>query len=279
MIDFSKIDYISLMCDFGLKIIEAILLIIICIFIKKCFVKLTHRLLIKEMANHGLISFFDACIKVLIYIFMIMGVVSIFGLPTSSFLAVLGSIGLSIGLALQGSLSNVAGGILIILLKPFKVGDYIKEDNKGNAGTVISISIFHTKLQTPDCKLIVIPNGFLSNSSLTNFSHFSMRRLDMFFDIPYNCDINLVKEAIYKTANKYFNHDLFSDDQLSVFIDSFTSSSIKFVLKMYVVNDEYWNCYYAINEDINAELKKINVSMPFNQLDVHIIKDHENVNE
>lgn len=278
MIDFSKIDYISLMCDFGFKVVGAILLIIICIFIKKCFVKLTHRLLIKEIANHGLISFFDACIKVLIYIFMIMGIVSIFGLPTSSFLAVLGSIGLSIGLALQGSLSNVAGGILIILLKPFKVGDYIKEDNKGNAGTVVSISIFHTKLQTPDCKLIVIPNGFLSNSSLTNFSHFSMRRLDMFFDIPYNCDVNLVKEAIYKTANKYFNHDLFSDDQLSVFIETFTSSSIKFVLKMHVVNEEYWNCYYAINEDINEELKRINVSMPFNQLDVHIIKDKENVN-
>ena len=273
MFDYSKIDYMAVISDFGFKLIGSVVLIIVGLFIKKIILDLCHRLLSKQPNNEGLISFFNAFIKILIYIFILMGIISIFGLPTSSFLALLGSIGLSIGLALQGSLANVAGGILIILLKPFKVGDYIKEDNKGNAGTVVSISIFHTKLITPDCKLIVIPNGFLSNSSLTNYSHFSMRRLDMFFDLPYGCDVNLVKSTIYKVANQYFNHDLFSDDQLSVYIDSFGDSSIKFVLKMYVVNGEYWDIYYAINEKINLEFKLVGISMPYNQLDVHVIND------
>lgn len=273
MFDYSKIDYMAVISDFGFKLIGSVVLIIVGLFIKKIILDLCHRLLSKQPNNEGLISFFNAFIKILIYIFILMGIISIFGLPTSSFLALLGSIGLSIGLALQGSLANVAGGILIILLKPFKVGDYIKEDNKGNAGTVVSISIFHTKLKTPDCKLIVIPNGFLSNSSLTNYSHFSMRRLDMFFDLPYGCDVNLVKSTIYKVANQYFKHDLFSDDQLSVYIDSFGDSSIKFVLKMYVVNGEYWDIYYAINEKINLEFKLVGISMPYNQLDVHVIND------
>ena len=100
-----------------------------------------------------------------------------------------------------------------------------------------------------------------------------MRRLDMFFDLTYDCDSELVKNTIYKVANQHFNRDLFNDDQLSVYIDSFGESSIKFVLKMYVVNDEYWNTYYAINEQINLEFKLVGLSMPYNQLDVHIIND------
>lgn len=186
--------------NFALQVIIAIVVYAVGAKIIKMTVKIVRKALERRNTDIGVIQFLSAVIRYSMYFVLFMMILNLFGIATTSAVAVLGSCGVAVGLALQGSLANFAGGVLILLLKPFVVGDYIIEGS--NEGTVYEISIFYTKLKTVDNKVIVIPNGNLSNSSLINVSHMDKRRVDVAVGIAYEADIRTAKDILYKVAEE-----------------------------------------------------------------------------
>ena len=176
--------------------------------------------------------------------------------------------GVAVGLALQGSLSNFAGGVLILLLKPFKVGDYIIEHSHNNEGTVTEISIFYTKLLTVDNKLIVIPNGTLSNSSLTNVTNKDRRRVDLVVGIAYEADIRTAKDVIYAVAEK--EEARIPEEKPVVYVDNLAASSVDIGLRVWVKTGDYWPARWRMTENIKYALDAKGISIPYQQIDVQI---------
>ncbi|NLG04831.1 MAG: mechanosensitive ion channel family protein, partial [Clostridia bacterium] len=193
-------DYLSNLPEkllpFGIKIVLALIVLLIGLELIKILRKILKKSLTKASVELGTIQFLDSCIKITLYVVLIFLLASWFGLDTTSAIAVLGSLGLTIGLAMQGSLANFAGGVLILVNKPFRVGDYIVEDTKGNEGTVTKIDIMYTRLVTIDNKMVVIPNGVLANSSLTNITSLEARKLNLTVGISYHSDIREAKKLI-----------------------------------------------------------------------------------
>ena len=208
----------------GLQVVFAFVCLFIGMKLIKWVRKITKKCLVRAIADTGLIQFLDAFIKVSLMILLVAGLATSFGIQVASLVAVLGSAGVTLGLALQGSLSNFAGGVLILLLKPFKVGDYIKEDTNNNEGTVIEISLFYTKLATADEKIIVLPNGTLANNSLTNVTGAETRRLDLKIGVAYDSDIKKVKEVIQKLLDA--EEGILKDKETNIFVDNLADSSI-----------------------------------------------------
>ncbi|MEG0108796.1 MAG: mechanosensitive ion channel, partial [Lachnospiraceae bacterium] len=182
--------------------------------------------------------------------------------------AVIGSAGIAIGLALQGSLSNLAGGILILLLKPFVVGDYIIEHNQNNEGTVKEIQIFYTKLATMDNKIIVIPNGSLANNSLTNVTGKDERRLDLQVDISYKADLKKTKQLIEQLLRE--DGQILVNQELAVFVDQLGQHSVVIGIRAWVKTEEYWNTRWRILEEIKETFEREAIEIPYNQLTVHM---------
>ena len=192
-----------------------------------------------------------------------------FGLDTASVAAVLASGGVALGLALQGSLSNFAGGVLILILKPFRIGDYIIAN--GMEGTVIGIDIFYTKLRTGDNRVVVLPNGTLSNSDLINASQEPIRRVDLVASVDYESDIRMVKSLLFEIATD-LSYSLKGDEEhpIQVYVDSFGDSAINVGLRFWVNAGDYWAAKWEANEQIKDVFDKAGISIPFNQLDVMI---------
>ena len=182
----------------GVKVVVTIILVIIGLKLISLLRKIVRKSLEKTKLEKGVIQFTDSFIKTVLTIFLFIGVAVNFGLEATSIAALISSVSIAIGLALQGSLSNFAGGLLLLALKPFKVGDYIKEDTHGNEGTVKEISLFYTKLLSYDNKTIVLPNGILANSSMVNYSGDGKRKIDLRFEISYDADIKKTREVVSK---------------------------------------------------------------------------------
>lgn len=211
-----------------------------------------------------LLSFINISLKV---IFLVVAA-GIIGLKTTSLVTILGSAGIAVGLALQGSLSNIAGGVLILLLKPFRVGDYIIEDNKGNEGTVMAIDIFYTRLQSADNKTIVIPNGILSNSSLTNVTKQDKRRLDLYVSIEYSQNLHQVKELLMEVIKE--EEHVLLDDEISIFVSEFEASSLRIGVRAWVPMDFYWLARWSALEHIKDKLDGNNIQIAYNHLNVNV---------
>ena len=230
------------------------------------------RNMIKKIMNRhnietGVVQFVDSLVKWIGYIVMIVIILNLFGIETSSMAAAIASLGVTAGLAMQGSLSNFAGGVLILLLHPFRVGDYIKEDTHGNEGTVKEISLFYTKLATIDKKIIVIPNGVLANSSLTNASASDIRLLDLDFTIGYDDDIKKAKDVLKSVAE---NEDRRLKDQpVSVFVRNLGDNAVTIAVRLSVKNDDYWDVRSDLIEAEKYALDNNGISIPYPQLDVH----------
>ena len=190
------------------------------------------------------------------------------GIPTSSVIAAISAAGLAIGLALQGSLSNFAGGVLILLFKPFDIGDYIKEDTHGNEGTVEGIDLFYTKLKTPDNKQVVVPNGILANSSLTNFTSQNMRRVDITVGISYDSDIKLAKSILLDIINA--DERVLKDQDINVFVAELAESQVTLGTRFWVATDDYWQTKWDMLELYKEQLEGNGIDIPFNQLCVTI---------
>ena len=186
------------------------------------------------------------------------------GINLSAAVTALASVGLTFGLAFQGALSNFAGGFIILVFRPFKVGDYI--DTHTDSGTVESIAIFHTRLRTPDNKLISVPNGALSNASIVNYSALPTRRLDFSFRVDYGSDINKVKEVLVGIAES--QDALIKDQGIVCKINSFDNSAINIILRFWVNKEDYWDTYFSVNEQVNEAFGEQGIVVPYQQIHV-----------
>jgi small conductance mechanosensitive channel len=189
-----------------------------------------------------------------------------FGITASSVIAVIGSVGLSIGLALQGSLANFAGGVLILMLKPFKVGDYIVEDSHGNEGTVTEIQLFYTKLLTLDNRTVILPNGDLSNTSLTNVTQQDKRMVQIKVGISYHADIRKAKSVLETVvANE---QKRLPDEPYQVYVDSLEDSSVSLGIRVWTKSEDYWDVRWRLTENVKYAFDENDIEIPFPQVEV-----------
>ena len=257
--------------DFGIKVVLAFVIYFVGARLIKFLRKLLQRFLDRTNVDKGVKQFLDSLTKVVLYFFLIVIICSWFGIPTTSVAALLGSAGLAVGLALQGSLSNFAGGVLILLLKPFKVGDYIIEDGGKNEGTVAEIELFYTKLTTIDNRVVIIPNGILSNSSLTNVTRQDKRRVDLTVGVSYQADIKLVKQVLETILQK--EERRLPEEEISVFVAELADSSVQMGCRIWVKTEDYWPIKWHLLEEIKYRLEENGIEIPYNQLEVSLKKN------
>jgi len=252
--------------SFALQVVLAIVVYAIGTKVIKWVVKLVKKAMERQDVDTGVIQFLSAIVKYGLYLILIMTILGLFGVATTSVVAAVGSAGVAVGLALQGSLSNFAGGVLILLLKPFKVGDYIIQG--GSEGTVYEISLFYTKLKTADNKVVVIPNGTLSNNTLVNVSHMDRRRVDVVVGIAYEADIRTAKNIIYNLAQN--DAGRLPEEEAVVFVDNLGASSVDIGVRLWVSAADYWAVKWRLTENIKYALDENGISIPYQQIDVQI---------
>ncbi|MEI3340017.1 MAG: mechanosensitive ion channel domain-containing protein [Eubacterium sp.] len=261
--------------DFLIKLIIAIIVLLIGRKIIKVVRKIVKRMMEKTSWDEGVKQFFDNLLNAFLHFVLVMIVLGKFGITASSVIAVIGSVGLSIGLALQGSLSNFAGGVLILILRPFKVGDYIVEDTHGNEGTVTEIQLFYTKLLTIDNRTVILPNGNLSNCSLTNITQQDKRRIDIIVGISYDADIRQAKNVIETLILEETAR--IPEEAYSVYVDSLGESAVNIGARVWVKTEDYWETKWRLTENIKYALDENHIEIPYPQMSVHMRQsDSEN---
>lgn len=252
----------------GIRVVLAIVFFSLGVQCIKLLRGIIKKSLQKANADVGVTQFIDSFIKIGMYAVLIMMIATSFGVDAASIIAVFGSAGVAIGLALQGSLSNLAGGVLILILKPFKVGDYIIEDSNKNEGTVTEIQIFYTKLTTPDNKIIILPNGTLANSSLTNVTHAPYRRNELKIGISYDSDIKTAKNILMQLLEE--EEAVLKDQEMVVFVDDLADSSVVIGVRCWFLKEDFWAARWRLLENAKYALEEGNVVLAYPQLDVHI---------
>lgn len=230
--------------------------------------KIVRVSLDRSSVDKGVEQFVDSMLKFVLYGILLFSIVEKFGVDTTSIAALFASGGVAIGLALQGSLSNFAGGVLILLLKPFVVGDYIIENGTGNEGTVKEIQIFYTKLSTIDNRVIVIPNGTLANNSLTNVTAKDSRRLELKVGISYESDLRKAKEVVESLLLE--DESILKDEEILVYVDELAESSVVIGSKSWVKTEEYWTTRWRLLEEIKLAMDEQGIVIPYPQMDVRI---------
>lgn len=251
---------------FAVKLLVAILIFVVGIIVSKFIVNAIFKLKGVKKLEDGVEGFLRGLLKIVLYFVVFMTSAGIVGIPMTSLVTLLASFGAAIALALQGGLGNLAGGIMILIFKPFKVGDYIEAESC--AGTVKSITVFYTVLKTPDNKTVSLPNGALTNSPITNFSTEDTRRIDLTFSVSYDSDIEKVKNLLLENAKA---HELVLGDP-APFARLMTqnSSSLDFVLRVWVKKDDFWTVRFDLNESTKKLFDENGIKIPFPQLDVHM---------
>ena len=233
----------------------------------KSFVKVIRKSMERHNTETGVTSFLCTLIHYALLFVLIMFILGGFGL-SGSIVAVLGSAGLTVGLALQGSLSNFAGGVLIILLKPFVVGDYIIDSSSGKEGTVSEISIFYTRLLPVDNKMIHIPNGTLSNATITNVTTMEKRRVDIIVGVAYESDLSKVKAVMQNIVLS--DEAILQDEPIDIFVDELADSSVNMGLRVWVKSEDYWTTKWRLQERIKTSFDEQGISIPFPQVEVNM---------
>ena len=257
--------------EFGVRLLLAVLIVVIGFRIVKIVRKMAARSFERIDMELSLRKFLLSLIQFLLYGIIVFMAAEKIGIQSSSVIALFGSAGLALGLALQGSLSNFAGGVLILLMRPFKVGDYIV-CNEGE-GTVSMIGLVYTTLQTADNKRTVIPNGSLSNSPLTNVTSQEKRRVDIRVGIGYSSDLKKAKEIMGKI---YRNHPLVrQEDPIDVFVDELADSAVMLGGRGWTDTENYWTVRWEITEAIKLAFDEGGIEIPFQQVDVHMIEEKE----
>lgn len=272
-LDKSKLEqygdqFLDWLADKTFDIVVALIFLFVGMKVAKLLVKVIKRAFEKSAMEDSVEGFLLSVIKGILYAIVFVMAISIVGVQVTSLVAILGTASLSIGLALQGSLANFAGGVLILLMKPFKVGDYIIENDKGCEGTVEAIDIFYTKLKTYDNKIIVIPNGNITANSLVNVTAEASRKLDISVGVSYDSDIKLVKDTLTAIvqASPYYD----KTKEMNIFVDLFQESSIKMGIRCFVKTEDYWAAKWEITENIKVKFDENNIVIPFSQVEVTV---------
>lgn len=262
--DFQKI--LDSLMAYAPKLLMAVVVLIVGLFIIKIVGKIIQKSMEKAHVDSTLKGFIKSLIGAILQILLYITVASMLGIQMTSFVAIIGAAGLAVGLALQGSLSNFAGGVLILIFRPFKVGDFIEA--QGFAGVVGEIEILYTVINTGDNKRIVIPNGSLSNNSIVNYSTNPKRRVDLKFGVGYESDVKKVRQIIEKVAQS--NEKILKDPEPFVRLLEHGESSLNFVTRVWVENANYWEVYFYMLEEVKSEFDKAGINIPYPQMDVHI---------
>ena len=262
-------DSIPVVVNAAIMIVIALIVFFVGKKLIKLLIKIIDKSLQRSSIDEGVCKFLKSLISILLTIFLIIVIAGFLGFETTSMAAIVGSAGLAVGLSLQGSLANFAGGVLILVLKPFVMGDYIIAN--GYEGNVVGIDIFYSKLRTADNKSIVIPNGDLSNSVIVNVTRQPDRRMDIVIGIDYSQNINDVKNVLLGIAEN--SEYVLQDKAIDIFVDDFDASSVNIGYRVWVKTEEYWPARWSLLEKIKEEFDKEGIAIPFNQLDVNIKND------
>lgn len=254
--------------SFLIQLVIAVVILLVGIKVIGVIVKMLRKTMEKGNTETGVITFLCSLVKYALYFVLCMIILSQFGVTTGSVVAVLGSAGLTVGLALQGSLQNFAGGVLILLLKPFAVGDYIIDNGSGDEGTVSAITIYYTKLLTIDNRMILIPNGSLSNSSITNVTRMEKRRVDIVVGVAYESDLAKVKKVLEQVIAS--EPAVLTEEAKDVFVSELADSSVNMGIHVWVKTSDYWTAKWRMTGNIKNALDENGISIPYPQLDVQV---------
>ena len=259
---------LALLIDYAPKVLAAVVVLLIGLWIIKRIEKGVSKLMRKRSFDESLIPFLVTLIDIILKAMLIISIAGMLGIKTTSFVAVLGAAGLAIGLALQGTLQNFAGGVLILIFKPYKVGDLIVA--QGEKGTVKEIQIFVTILLTPENKTVIIPNGAISNGNITNYTKEGVIRVDMTFGISYDSNIKVAKDALFEVIN---NHPkTLKEPAPFVGVAELADSSVNLAVRPYTHPNDYWEVYFDCYEAGKLALDNAGITIPFPQVDVHMDK-------
>lgn len=256
---------------YGVKIITALVIFIVGRWVAKALRGMTRKLMAKKNVDPIIIGFTCNMAYIALLLFVIIAALGQLGIQTTSFIAILGAAGLAIGLALQGSLSNFAAGFLMVIFRPFNVGDYI--EGAGVAGTVEEIQIFTTTLQTPDNKTVIIPNATLTGDNIINWTVKGTRRVDMVFGIGYDDDIDKARQIMEDVLAK--DERILKDKATQISVVELADSSVNFVVRPWANAGDYWGVYMDAMENIKKAFDAAGVSIPYPQRDVHVYKNNE----
>lgn len=263
-------EIISLILDqlvrFGLKIVLAIVVFMVGRWLIKRIEYVMNRVMEKQKVDLSLRTFLESLVRIVLMITLLMLIVDVLGVNTTSLVALLASAGMAIGMALSGTLQNFAGGVMILLFKPYKVGDFIEA--QGQTGTVKSIQIINTVLNTVDNKVIIIPNGSLSTGIINNYSKEGIRRVDWTFGIAYGDDYDRAKELILEMINN--DPRIFKTPAPFIALSGLGDSSVNIVVRVWANLDDYWAIYFDMNEKVYKQFPKRGLNIPFPQMDVHL---------
>ena len=248
------------------SILIALIFILIGMKIVGLIIKLIKRGFEKSKLDSSVAGFLLSVFRVIGYILVFITAATMVGIQVTSFVAIIGTASMAIGLALQGALSNLAGGVLILILKPFTVGDYIIENDKGTEGTVSSIDIFYTRLITVDNRLVVIPNGVLTNNSLINVTKQKKRKIEVTIPIAYDTDIKLLKEVVAGVLES--EEKIMSDEPTDIFISSFDDSGMTIAVRAWAATTDYWPALWSLRESLKQAFDENEIRIPYSRVEV-----------
>ncbi|MDP2575631.1 small-conductance mechanosensitive channel MscS [Vibrio penaeicida] len=258
----------DLIIQYGVNIISAVLILFIGNIIVKAIANSVAKVMKKKNMDKAVVEFIHALVRYLLFVIVLIAALGRLGVQTASVVAVIGAAGLAVGLALQGSLSNFAAGVLIVAFRPFKSGDYVEIG--GVSGSVESIQIFQTVLTTPDNKMVVVPNGGVIGGPITNYSRHQTRRIDHVIGVSYNADLKKTQEIIAETLAK--DERILKDPGVTIGVVALADSSVNFVVRPWVKTADYWNVYFDSLQAIKEALDDAGIEIPFPQMDVHLNK-------
>ena len=268
-------SYIDIIAEkglsFGISLVTALLIFFIGKRVARWVTNLVVKALEKNDADTELVGFLQSLIYWALFAMVVVAALGQLGVQTASFIAVLGAAGLAIGLALQGSLSNFAAGVLILVLRPFRVGDYV--DVAGESGTVTSIRIFTTELRTPDNKCIIIPNARVLDSNIVNYTSTGRRRVDMIFGVGYSDDLDKVRGILERLVNT--DDRVLDEPEPVIAVHELADSSVNFVVRPWVKTEDYWGFYWDLTEKVKKEFDANNIEIPFPQRTVYTVSDSD----
>ncbi len=257
---------VSMIMEYGPKLVLAILVLFIGLWIINRFGRVISRSMEARSVEPTLARFLTSLFSISFKALLLISVAGMVGIETTSFIAILGAAGLAIGLALQGTLANFAGGVLVLLFKPYKVGDFI--DAQGVLGTVAEIQIFNTIIKTGDNKVIIVPNGAISNGIITNYSREATRRVDFVFGIGYDDDIGTAKEVLHRLIGE--EDRILKDPEPLVVVSELADSSVNFTVRTWVNSADYWGVYFGMTEKVKIAFDQEGIAIPYPQTDVHL---------